>query len=56
MAKNPRTPEAVNKLIADAQQRQIDRGVIAYVKRVITSDKARRDSTGGGTRKAPRDL
>jgi hypothetical protein len=55
MAKNPRDPKAVKKLIADAQQRKIDKGVVAFVKRIIKSDQDRRDSSGGGTRKTPRD-
>jgi hypothetical protein len=54
MAKNPRDPKAVKKLIADAQQRQVDSAVIRFVKGVIKSEKARRDSSGGGTRKKPR--
>lgn len=54
MAKNPREPKNVKKLIADAQERRVENAVVAYVKRVIASDQARRDGNGGGTRKNPR--
>lgn len=55
MAKNPREPKAVKKLIADATENQIERGVFAYLKRVAASAAAaRRNNGGGGTRKNPR--
>jgi hypothetical protein len=52
--KNPRKPKAVEQLIADAQQRQADNAVIAFIKGIRAEIAARNASHGGGTRKKPR--
>lgn len=49
MPKNPRDPKAVRKLIADAQERQVERGMLAWLRRLREADKARRDTNGDGT-------
>lgn len=52
--KNPRPAKAVEKLIADAKQRQVDNAVMRFIKRIVASDQVRRDSNGSGTRSAGR--
>ena len=51
MSQHRRKPKAVLKLIADAQERQVENAVVAWIKGVIKSDQARRDGNGGGTRR-----